>query len=104
MTKKQQNLNPANLRRQLSVAYIHNGVSTMDDPNSYQGKEKKAREDSLLVHQPRTGYADGIRNKRQYRSVFFKPYTDADEFFEGLINPIVIPIVLSVHSIVCLML
>ena len=42
----------------------------MDDPASYIGEERLAREDALLRDLPDTGYAAGIRRER--RGPFFQ--------------------------------
>ncbi len=48
----------------LSTSYVIDGKPTMDDPSSYEGEEKRRREDALLEQAPATGYAGHIRSKR----------------------------------------
>jgi hypothetical protein len=87
---------PHKLRRQLSIAYEHNGMMTQDDPNSYSGKEKRMREKALLTQFPNTGYADGIRSRQKVS--FFTPFTDGTDFFQACLRPIIIPPFLIFNS------
>ena len=66
-----ENIEPIKLARQLSVRYKHNGVDTMDDPNSYQGEERRQRANSLVLQCPNTGYADAFR--KEWYIGFFQP-------------------------------
>lgn len=91
-------LSPQVLRRQLSVTYIHDGVPTSADPESYEGDERKAREKSLLRQHPYTGHSDGIR-LRAKRSTFFQPFSRVSDFLDAVLDPIVPPLYLAFRSL-----
>lgn len=65
-------LTPLCLKRQLSVTYIApDGRLTADDPASYKGQECIDYQNALIAQQPRTGYAEGILERRA--AGFFSP-------------------------------
>ncbi|WP_199744194.1 hypothetical protein [Legionella sp. km772] len=90
-------LSPAVLRRQLSVTYTHNGVQTSDDPDSYEGEERRSHQKSLLRDHPNTGYADAI--VRTTRPTFFQPFARVSDFLETVLDPIITPTYLAFKSL-----
>ena len=54
------------LTRQLSLTYTdpYTGRPTSDDPQSYEGLERRAREDAIVAEHPDTGYAKIILESR----------------------------------------
>ncbi|MCW8399132.1 hypothetical protein OQJ26_10045 [Legionella sp. PATHC038] len=79
--QEEKRLTPPRLKRQLSVAYIApNGRLTSDDPDSYQGQERLEYQDALIRQRPETGYADGIKARREkQRGRFFSQKKEEEQ-------------------------